>query len=223
VPFSPIPAEFTNLLTKLQSQPTVRVLDLGCGQGEFSQILKQFDISVWGLDRLPAEAGIEASVRGDALRPPILAASLDCIVAGNLVRHLLAPEEDGNFLVTWLRLLRPGGSLLIFEDEPGLSSSAQRNFSDLQTFLAQLMGPSRGPLLALSEFMKIVNTSTPGQAWTTGLTENQCRPDTGPVLEMLMGENSELNPDTAAGRLRFNIERDGMSYGNFWWAHAQLV
>ena len=221
--FSPLPSEFIQLLQELQSRPMPRILDLGSGQGDFSQLLAPYDLAVYGLDRLPEVAGVQACIRADALHPPVLPGSLDAVVAGNLVRHLLVQCADGAFLQRWVELLRPGGSLFIFEDEPGLSDPAELNFKDLQEFLARLMPSTRGPLISRSLFKKKLQGCTPGLKWSTGLTLNEDRPDTVGVHSMLTGAGAEGKPGGPAGKLLDAIDEHGLSYGSFWWAHARFV
>ena len=223
MPFSPLPAEFTDLLNDLAHRSNPRIIDFGSGQGELSSLLTGFDLSVWGLDRLPEAAGVAAQLRGDALYPPVLPGSLDCILAGNLVRHLLVQQKTGSFLQLWLELLRPGGCVFIFEDEPGSESEAVRNFKDLQAFLALLMPSTRGPLFSRSQFRKQVSRWTPGQQWSTGVVANAIKPDAEFVCNMLSEGLSAPESPSGAGQLLSRIERHGLSYGSYWWACATIV
>ncbi len=223
VSFSPLPSEFIQFLQELQSRPSPRVLDLGSGQGDFSELLARYDIAAFGLDRLPEAAGVQANIRADALHPPVLPGSLDAVVAGNLVRHLLVQCPEGAFLQRWLELLHPGGSIFLFEDEPGVSAPAELNFKDLQDFLARLMPSTRGPLISRSQFNRQLQVFTPGQKWSTGLMLNDHKPDTAGVRTMLTGADPEGKPQGLAGKLLSAIDEHGLSYGSFWWAHARLV
>jgi len=220
MPFAPIPAEFQTLLTRLKTLPTARILDLGCGQGEFAPIFKAHDLPFWGVDRLPSSAGVEAAIRADALQPPFLRESCDCIVAGNLVHHLLAQDRCGGFLNIWLGLLKPGGSLFIFEDEPTAENNAAGNYSLLQAFLARVMTQSRGPLLGQVEFKTLVNKNCANLKWVFGTAQNSIRPNSEKVLQMLRGQGPDPDPASEAGKLSHSIRKNGLSYGNFWWAHV---
>lgn len=219
--FSPLPVEIVQFLKTLSSQSHPRILDLGSGQGDFSQLLNPYGVPVWGLDRLPTAAGVKAHLQGDALDLPVLPASLDCLLAGNLVRHLLIQCPDGSFLKHWLDFLRPGGCIFLFEDEPEEDSAATRNYHELQNFLAKLMPSHRGPLLPRSKFCSQVRSFTPEQQWNTGLAKNQESPDTSAVLAMLRGgSSSPRQADGQAGQLISRIEKYGLSYGSYWWAQA---
>ncbi len=223
MPFSPLPSELLTFLADLQTRSNPRIMDLGSGLGAFSQLLAGFDLPVWGLDRLPTAVGTRAHLQGDALHPPILSGSLDCILAGNLVRHLLIQSGGGSFLQIWLDLLCPGGSIFLFEDEPGKTSPAEKNFKELQTFLACLMPSSRGGLFCRSQFSTQVKNWTPGQKWTTGLVSNRCKPDVDAVCRMLAEGIHQSSPVGPAEQLLARIEKHGLSYGSFWWAQTKLL
>ena len=100
------------------------VLDMGCGPGFFSILLARlghavvaFDYTEGMLERAlqnAAEAGVELEVRqGDAQSLPFPDASFDLIVSRNLTWNLEHPERA---YAEWLRVLRPGGSLVNFDD-----------------------------------------------------------------------------------------------------------
>ncbi len=221
--FSPWPAEFVTFLQDLQSRKDPRILDLGSGQGDFSFLLKDFNLQIWGLDRLPKVAGVVADLQADALDPPILPGSLDCLLAGNLVRHLLTQNKSGSFLSRWLELLRPGGCLFLFEDEPGESIESEKNYFLLQAFLSQVMPATRGPLLSRKKFCDVVSGITPQQAWNTGFVENTEKPDSVAVISMLKGGANEIPASGPVGRLVSDIENHGLSYGSYWWAQARFL
>lgn len=110
------------LVTHLPAWPA-DVVDLGCGTGSLSVLLAQEGHRVTGIDlaenmldaaRVKAEAaGVDVSFeRGDAGSPALSPGSADVV----LVRHLLwaMPDQDAA-IATWVRLLRPGGRLLLVE------------------------------------------------------------------------------------------------------------
>ena len=99
------------------------VLDIGCGPGFFSILLARlghavvaFDSTEGMLERAlqnAAEAGVELEVsQGDAQSLPFPDASFDLIVSRNLTWNLEQPERA---YAEWLRVLRPGGSLVNFD------------------------------------------------------------------------------------------------------------
>lgn len=99
------------------------VTDLGCGTGSLALLLAEAGHDVRGLDlsepmvaaarRKAADAGVAIEVRhGDASAPPYPDASTDVV----LVRHVLwALPDPGAAIARWVRLLRPGGRLILVE------------------------------------------------------------------------------------------------------------
>jgi SAM-dependent methyltransferase len=95
-----------------------RVLDLGCGAGEFFGELRRAGYSVVGADfssemvRLAADAGDRSVpvVRADALHPPFAAHSFRALIAVGLLEYL--PEDDGA-LAEMRRIMAPGGTLVV--------------------------------------------------------------------------------------------------------------
>ena len=109
---------------------------------------------------------------GDALEPPISAGACDLVVASNLVRHLLAVTGHLRFLGSWLALLKPGGSLFVFEDEPATEEGPAGNYRDLQEFLSRLVPEARGPLLARRDFLDRAAAAHPDVIWEHDLVRN---------------------------------------------------
>lgn len=106
--------------------PGTRVLDIGCGSGSSSMELARRGFDVVGLDlssvrieqaRETAKSeglAIEFAV-GDAENPDFEDESFDLISCRAILHHLPNVEAD---LASYARLLRPGGSILVYE--PGL-------------------------------------------------------------------------------------------------------
>ncbi|MCK9997277.1 MAG: class I SAM-dependent methyltransferase, partial [Candidatus Krumholzibacteria bacterium] len=182
--FTPLPKTFTDLSLN-QDLPFPRILEFGCGDGRFREVLTDRGIFSWGLDRMGRPGGTVADVVGDALFPPVASGSLDFLLAANLVRHLAPVDPTLGFLTRWLELLNPGGCLFIFEDEPGHSPAGVAHYGDLQDFLFRLMPESRGPLLPLAEFKTRVSTLGFPAGWDFGLVRNRQAIDATVVLEML--------------------------------------
>jgi SAM-dependent methyltransferase len=99
------------------------VADLGCGTGTPAVLLGQAGHRVLGVDAAPrmieaarakaAAAGVPADfVVGDAASPPWAPETFDVVLS----RHVLwaMPDRD-EALRRWVRLLRPGGLLLLVE------------------------------------------------------------------------------------------------------------
>ena len=96
---------------------------MGCGTGTLTVLLAHAGFRVHGIDLAPrmvmaaqaklAAAGVQASVSvADASEPPRAAEAYDVVMS----RHLLwALPDPGRALRNWVRLLRPGGRLLLIE------------------------------------------------------------------------------------------------------------
>ena len=108
------------LVAELPAAPAV-VADLGCGTGTLSVLLAAEGYAVTGLDFAPQmiraarakarAAGVSARFElSDAAAPTLPAESFDVVLA----RHVLwaMPDAD-DALAAWLRLLLPGGLLLL--------------------------------------------------------------------------------------------------------------
>jgi SAM-dependent methyltransferase len=110
------------LLTHLPPAPAA-VADIGCGTGSLSVLLAAEGYAVTGLDFAPAmiraarakarAADVNARfVLSDAATPTLPAASFDVVFS----RHLLWAMPDADqALAGWLRLLLPGGTLVLVE------------------------------------------------------------------------------------------------------------
>jgi ubiquinone/menaquinone biosynthesis C-methylase UbiE len=127
------------LLAALPAAPSA-IADLGCGTGTLSVLLATEGYAVTGLDFAPRmiraarakarAAGVSARFElSNAAAPTLPAASFDVVLA----RHVLwAMPDTGAALGAWLRLLLPGGVLLLIEgrwstgtDGPGVGLTAR--------------------------------------------------------------------------------------------------
>ena len=110
------------LLSVLPPVPA-RIADLGCGTGSVTVLLAGEGYAVHGVDfsgamvaaarAKAAGAGVAVRVdQGDAAFPPLAPASFDVVFA----RHVLWALPDPRAVVArWMRLLRPGGRLVLVE------------------------------------------------------------------------------------------------------------
>jgi ubiquinone/menaquinone biosynthesis C-methylase UbiE len=112
-----------DLLARLVGRAQLRVLDVGCGTGFLALRLAELGHIVTGVDlsgrmieqgRGKAEqAALEVEFRvGDAADLDCADEAYDLVVARHVVWNLLDPERG---VAEWLRVLRPGGRLLLIE------------------------------------------------------------------------------------------------------------
>ena len=214
MPFSPLPKTFSAKLDELAVRGSLG-LELGCGSGGLGRLAARPGLQLYGLDRMPPEAGVRADLRADALRLPVRAGSVDLILAGNLVPHLLAQDQRAGFVRHWLAALKPAGSIIILEDEPRGDFPARANYRDLQAFLVRLDPRYRGPLVAAAEFLDIVGPFLQGADLAWGTETNAQVADTSAVLAMLKGPDAGSKGPQV--ELRRSIIKHGLDYGKYWW------
>jgi ubiquinone/menaquinone biosynthesis C-methylase UbiE len=103
----------------LPSAPTT-VADLACGTGSLTLLLTEHGHAVTGVDLAPsmvarAEAKLAGRARfvlGDVSAPPLPEGAFDVVLA----RHVLFALDDPEAVIArWVRLLRPGGRLVLIE------------------------------------------------------------------------------------------------------------
>ena len=100
----------------LAASPGPKILNVGAGQGSFTQLLEARGYEVLSSDvSKPAVAVLESRVRGDVLQAdltdlPLPDAAFDGVVAGEVLEHI---EAEGRALSEARRVLRPGGVLVL--------------------------------------------------------------------------------------------------------------
>ena len=128
------------ILNQLKKYQAKNVLDLGCGNGAFSNTLSQNGFNVTGMDF--SLSGIEIAKRRypnvnfeqhDALTPlpPEHFGNYDAVVAVEVIEHLLLPRK---LLENSLLALKPNGSLIVTTPYHGylknLSLALMNKFDD---------------------------------------------------------------------------------------------
>lgn len=92
-----------------------RALDVGCGGGGNTGVLRDLGWRVSGLEYSPAAAGLATRrgldvVRGDARRLPFADESMDLVMSTDMWEHI---DDDEAVARESLRVLKPGGRLLV--------------------------------------------------------------------------------------------------------------
>jgi SAM-dependent methyltransferase len=88
-----------------------RIVEVGCGDGNLGAALKKLDAErvVWGIERNP-QAAANASKRLDQVHtldiqdedPPLEPSSVDCVLFGDVLEHLVSPEDVLRRTRRWL-------------------------------------------------------------------------------------------------------------------------
>lgn len=128
---SDIRAAWKDLLRTWLPPRPARVADLACGTGSMSVLAAELGHQVSGVDlsgemvararakTAPFGSAVEV-VQGDAGAPPLAAGAFDVVLA----RHILWTLPDpAAALRAWVRLLRPGGRLVLVEGRWGMEAA----------------------------------------------------------------------------------------------------
>ena len=109
-------AERRSLVRRLVAPLTPgRALDVGCGGGGNTEVLRDLGWRVAGLEYSPVAAPLAARrglpvVRGDARRLPFRDESMDLVMSTDMWEHI---DDDEAVARETLRVLRPGGRALV--------------------------------------------------------------------------------------------------------------
>src|SRR5215831_15708210 len=150
-----------------------RLLDVGCGPGYLARMLAEAtgpDGSVVGIDAAPEM--IEYASRrarglancrfqpGAAQAIPFADGAFD-VVTSSLVMHHLPQEERGRAVREMLRVLRPGGTLVLADYQPG-EGALSRVHASLSTVrgMQRRVSPLE-PLVVEAGFSQVVSGDAP--------------------------------------------------------------
>ena len=128
-----------------------QVLDVGCGAGNYTlkllSYLPNLDVTLIDLsgpmlarasDRVtPATTGSATTLQGDIRELELADESFDIILAAAVLHHLRADSEWREVFAKFYRVLRPGGSLWVFDfvesSIPAVQSLMQRKYGEYLT------------------------------------------------------------------------------------------
>jgi SAM-dependent methyltransferase len=105
--------------------PSGRLLDVGCGTGTLARRLSAAGYEVTGVD--PSEGMLSvmraadpsvAAVRGSGTSLPFEAASFDVVVTVAVMHHVADPAAVRAMLGEMVRVLRPGGRVIVWDHNP---------------------------------------------------------------------------------------------------------
>ena len=91
-----------------------KILDVGCGRGDFLNAFKSYGLKVYGVDREPAGAKVSVDVEikyGDLEKSafPFQDETFDVVFSKSVIEHLSDPEL---FISESRRVLKPGGRII---------------------------------------------------------------------------------------------------------------
>ncbi|MGB8980804.1 MAG: class I SAM-dependent methyltransferase [Anaerolineales bacterium] len=98
------------VMREIKSIARGRMLDLGCGTRRYEVIFREFVDSYIGLDWPEIKGRAFPDVIGDAMNIPFMDASVDVVLATELMEHLPSPQD---FLTEVARVLRKNGVLIL--------------------------------------------------------------------------------------------------------------
>jgi SAM-dependent methyltransferase len=156
------------LAAALETDSPRKILDVGTGPGVFACLYAQMGHDCVGLDfsaRMLAEARRRAAemslscffALGDAEEPPFEPETFDAVSSRHLLFNLPRP---GMAIRRWVRILKPGGRLILIGDEPRetpKASLAARTRRGLNWCLGRLPGGHRPGWSPTPDYLKAVS------------------------------------------------------------------
>lgn len=106
------PDIYPKVISILPSGSRLKVLDVGAGEGYFTQMLKEAGHDVEACDVRPDEYSAEAPFHSANLNEsiPLASESFDCVVSIEVIEHI---ENHPNFVNELFRVTRKGGTVII--------------------------------------------------------------------------------------------------------------
>jgi SAM-dependent methyltransferase len=155
-----------------------RVVDLGCGRGELVELLREADVSAYGVDLEPdfvaigQEKGLEI-LQGDAIAhvEGLEPGAVDGIVASHVIEHL-SSDQLWRLIAAAAETLAPGGVIVLETPNPESVLAGSVNFHrdpthvrpihpDTLSFLCESAGFSRVEIQRLSPVPEVERLPQP--------------------------------------------------------------
>ncbi len=121
-PFTKYPSQLCGyLFGRFGMKKGDKVLEVGCGRGDFLKGFKELGLDAYGLDREKTVSeqlnGIELQYRDvEKEKFPYGDGTFDVVFSKSLIEHLIDP---GNFMQECHRVLKPGGRIIIMTPDWG--------------------------------------------------------------------------------------------------------
>jgi SAM-dependent methyltransferase len=109
----------------VQNCPRGDGLDVGCGTGVLAERLRSAGYKMWGVD--PSEGMIAVARRrapdvettvGSGTELPYESSRFDLVITVAVMHHIAAPEAVHRALAEMVRVLKPGGRLVVWDHNP---------------------------------------------------------------------------------------------------------
>jgi 2-polyprenyl-3-methyl-5-hydroxy-6-metoxy-1,4-benzoquinol methylase len=115
-PYTDYPSQMCkNLFDRFAMKKGDRLLDIGCGRGDFTKAFKDLGLQVAGIDREQGDSellqGIDVRIQKDLENDafPFEDNSFDVVFSKSVIEHVRTPDT---FMKEQLRVLKPGGRLI---------------------------------------------------------------------------------------------------------------
>lgn len=155
VPFGPYPGQLARHLHEAHFRRPGRLLDAGCGRGEFLAGFAALGYDVAGLDVSPAApefaSGFDVRVANlERQSSPFAPGSFDYVFSKSVIEHLRDPDA---FLARLFEALKPGGRAIVMT--PSWAHTYWGPFYMDHTHVTPFTAPSLDQAMRLAGFGKV--------------------------------------------------------------------
>jgi SAM-dependent methyltransferase len=111
-------------LVRSLASPGSTVLDVGCGTGTLAEAVRAAGYRVYGLDASTGmlgqlgSAGRGTPVAGFSERLPFTSGKFDLAITVATLHHITEPDRIAQTLAEMCRVVRPGGSIVVWDHNP---------------------------------------------------------------------------------------------------------